>query len=149
MSDIHASLGLSQLLQIDSFIQRRQEITAQYDKAFEEMPAVQKQLDKAPWDSARHLYCLRFDLPALGVGRRFLYDAFQAENIGVNVHYLPVYRLPYYSARGYACDYCPVADDLYESILTIPLHCCLSDDDVTAVIHAAVKIVDWCLHHAC
>lgn len=144
MSDIQAALGSSQLKRLDQFAQRRRQIVAFYNEEFSSVPEVSFQYDPRPEETVRHLYCVRFDLDALGVSRRFIFDALRAEGIGVNVHYLPVYRLPYYRNRGYAEDACPQANAYYDQAVTLPLHCCMSDHDARDVVRAVHKVVDWC-----
>lgn len=144
LSDLQAALGISQLKRLPEFAARRQEIVAQYNEAFADIPEVSFQQDDHPDETTRHLYCLRFDLDALNVDRRFIFDALRAEGIGVNVHYLPVYRLPYYQHEGLACDDCVEADDYYGEAITLPLHCCMADSDVSDVIEAVNKVVGYC-----
>lgn len=142
LSDIQAALGVSQLERLPKFAKRRREIVARYDAAFSAIPEVRFQADPSPDETVRHLYCLEFDTEALGVSRRFIFDALRAEGIGVNVHYLPVYQLPYYERLGFAQDACPNANAFYERAITLPLHCCMSDGDVSDVITAVCKVVD-------
>lgn len=144
MSDMQAALGSSQLKRLPDFRARRQEIVRRYDEAFSQLPAVSYQKDPHPEETTRHLYCLRFDIDALGVDRRSIFDALRAEGLGVNVHYLPVYRLPYYEQLGFPVDSCPEANAYYEEAITLPLHCAMSDEDVENVIKAVQKVVDAC-----
>lgn len=144
LSDLQAALGVSQLKRLPEFTARRQEIVARYNDAFADIPEVSFQQDEYPDETTRHLYCLRFDLDALNVDRRFIFDALRAEGIGVNVHYLPVYRLPYYQHEGLACDDCTEADSYYSEAITLPLHCCMADSDVSDVIEAVNKVVASC-----
>lgn len=92
----------------------------------------------------RHLYCLKFDTEALGVTRRWIFDALRAENLGVNVHYLPVYLLPYYKDLGHGRGDSPNAEDYYDHCVTLPLHCGLSNEDAQLVVDAVTKVVEWC-----
>lgn len=142
LSDLQAALGISQLKRLPEFTARRQEIVAQYNKAFADVPEVSFQQDECPNETTRHLYCLRFDLDALNTTRRFIFDALRAEGIGVNVHYLPVYRLPYYQERGFSPQAHMEADAYYGETVTLPLHCCMSDEDVGDVVTAVHKLVD-------
>ncbi|WP_165055144.1 MULTISPECIES: UDP-4-amino-4,6-dideoxy-N-acetyl-beta-L-altrosamine transaminase [unclassified Adlercreutzia] len=144
MSDVQAALGTSQLRRLPEFSRRRREIVSFYDEAFAGIPEVTPQLDLDPRATTRHLYCVRFDLEVLNTTRRFVYDALRAENIGVNVHYLPVYRLPYYQDLGYDPGCCPEANRYYEEVVTLPLHCRLTDEDVADVVHAVEKVVAAC-----
>lgn len=144
ISDVEAALGASQMRRLLEFSRRRREIVAYYDREFSGIPEVSFQLDPTPDQTTRHLYVLRFDLEALGADRRFVFDALRAENIGVNVHYLPVYRLPYYADLSYDPGCCPEANRYYEEAVTLPLHCRLTDEDAAAVVHAVRKVVEWC-----
>ncbi|MGI6218213.1 MAG: UDP-4-amino-4,6-dideoxy-N-acetyl-beta-L-altrosamine transaminase [Coriobacteriales bacterium] len=145
ISDIEASLGISQLRRLEEFSRRRRELVSYYDHEFSQIPEVSFQFDAHPETTTRHLYVLRFDVASLGVSRRFIFDALRSENIGTNVHYLPVYRLPYYSELGYDRECCPEANRYYDECVTLPLHCCLSDEDARNVVRAVEKVVRWCL----
>lgn len=142
LSDLQAALGTSQLKKLPAFTRKRQEIVARYDEAFSSIPEVSFQLDERPHETTRHLYCLRFDTEALGVDRRFIFDALRAEGIGANVHYIPVYRLPYYQKLGYDFACCPEANRFYEQAVTLPLHCCMDDQDVEDVVDAVRKVIE-------
>ena len=144
MSDIQAALGSSQLKRLPAFQERRRAIVRRYNEAFSQIPEVSYQYDEHPDTTTRHLYCVRFDTDALGVDRRFIFDALHAEGLGVNVHYLPVYRLPYYREHGYAAGLCPEANAYYEQAVTLPLHCCMTGEDVDNVIDAVEKVVSYC-----
>lgn len=144
MSDIQAALGASQLARLLEFAARRRELVGHYERELAGITEVTPQLDPSPEATVRHLYCVRFDLEALGTTRRFVYDALRAENIGVNVHYLPVYRLPYYAGLGYDPGCCPEANAYYEECVTLPLHCAMSDGDAANVVAAVRKVVEAC-----
>ena len=66
-----------------------------------------------------------------------------AEGIGCNVHYIPVYRHPYYEHLGYEKGLCPKAEKLYSEMMSIPLYPAMTDKDVEDVIEAVTKIVDY------
>ena len=143
MTDIQATLLLSQLNKLDTFIARRKEIVRKYDAAFSEMPEIVVQKEIPESDTARHLYIIQLALEKLKAGRREIFDALQAENIGCNVHYIPVYYFPYYQDRGYKKGLCPNAERLYERIISIPLFYSMTDSDVEKVILAVKKVVDF------
>ena len=144
ISDIEASLGVSQMKRLDEFAKRRREIVAFYNEAFSKIPEVSFQVDPEPESCVRHLYCLKFNTESLGTTRRFIFDALRAENIGVNVHYLPVYLLPYYRDLGHKRGECPNAEDYYNHAVTLPLHCGLTNEDAQHVVDAVEKVVGWC-----
>gem|GEM_PF-4155817 len=87
------------------------------------------------------MYVLSLELDKLRVGRKEIFKALRAENIGVHVHYKPVYLHPYYQKLGYIRGLCPVAEKWYESTLTIPLFPKMTDDDVESVICGVRKVI--------
>ncbi|MBB6215734.1 UDP-4-amino-4,6-dideoxy-N-acetyl-beta-L-altrosamine transaminase [Anaerosolibacter carboniphilus] len=143
ITDIQCALGISQLERIDEFIKRRQEIVRKYNEAFAAIDGViiphQADFSNSSW----HLYILQFELDKFKVDRKELYDALQAENIGVNVHYIPVYYHPYYQKLGYKKGLCPNAERLYERIITLPLFPNMKNKDVEDVINAVKKVLDY------
>jgi perosamine synthetase len=144
ISDIEASLGVSQMKRLGEFGARRRELVAFYNEKFAQIPEVSFQIDPSPEGTVRHLYCLKFDTEALGTTRRFIFDALRAEGIGTNVHYLPVYLLPYYKDLGHGRGECLNAEDYYDHCVTLPLHCKLTDEDAQLVVDAVTKVVEWC-----
>lgn len=140
LTDIQCALALSQLKKLDRFSARRRELVSRYDAAFRALPEVYVQEENEGSDTVRHLYVLRLNLERLRCDRREFYDAMQAENIGVNVHYIPVYRFPYYQRLGYPKDLCPCAEAYYEGCLTLPLFYGMTDQDQRDVIDAVKKV---------
>lgn len=143
MTDIQCALALSQLRKLERFSARRRELVRQYDEAFSKMTEVIIQSEVEGSDTVRHLYILRLNLGRLTCGRKEFYDAMQAENIGVNVHYIPVYWFPYYRALGYQKGLCPNAEAYYESSMTLPLYYSMTDQDQEDVIRAVKKVVEY------
>lgn len=143
LTDFQAALGISQMKKLDWFISRRKEIVAKYNEAFKNLDGVILQKSADFSDTVNHLYVLKLDLPKLKVDRKEIFEAFIAENIGVHVHYIPVYWHPYYQKLGYKIGICPNAEDLYNSLLTVPLFPAMSDDDVNDVINGFYKIISY------
>jgi perosamine synthetase len=93
---------------------------------------------------AWHLYPVRLNLEGLSEGRADVFRALRAENIGVNVHYVPVHQHPYYRERFPAqsgAGVCPVAEDAYERLISLPMFHSMTDRDVEDVICAVHKVV--------
>ena len=67
----------------------------------------------------------------------------KAENIGVNVHYIPVYYQPYYEKLGYQRGICPETEALYDRIITLPLFPRMTDNDVEDVVNAVYKVINY------
>jgi UDP-4-amino-4,6-dideoxy-N-acetyl-beta-L-altrosamine transaminase len=143
MTDFQAALGSSQLKKLSLFSQRRKEIVSQYNAAFSQIPQLILQKEIPESNTTRHLYIIRLKSDALKVGRDVIYKALNAENIGLQVHYIPVYSHPYYQSLGYEKGLCPVAENLYEEIITIPLYYSLTEDDVKSVISAVIKVINY------
>lgn len=143
MTDFQAALGISQLRKLNQFSNRRKEIVNKYNQAFEKIPEITIQKEIKESDTTRHLYIIRLKSDKLKVGRDEIYKALNAENVGLQVHYIPVYFHPYYQELGYKRGLCPNAEALYEEIITIPLYYSLSDEDVDSVIEAVNKVIDY------
>lgn len=144
LTDIQAALGISQLAKLDRFIARRREIAKRYDEAFSKLPAVRLPQSAAEQRarSALHLYIALFDFKALKVTRTALMNRLKALGVGSQVHYIPVYRQPYYAAR-YAIDPLryPEAERYYEECLSLPIHPGLRDEDVEYVIQSVTRSI--------
>ncbi|WP_010097569.1 UDP-4-amino-4,6-dideoxy-N-acetyl-beta-L-altrosamine transaminase [Ornithinibacillus scapharcae] len=143
MTDIQAALGLSQLNRLDAFLLKRKTIANEYTKAFQSIKSVRVPMNLGDRESSWHLYVLRLDLTKLRVDRGTIYLALTEENIGVNVHYIPVYYHPYYRKLGYQKGLCPNAEKLYETIITLPLFPSMSQRDVDDVISAVQKVLGY------
>jgi perosamine synthetase len=142
LSDIGAALGLSQLRRLDGNLARRRRIVERYGAAFARLPEIRVPVERAEIRSAWHLYAVQLRPERLTAGRQEVFAALRAENVGVNVHYIPVYRHPYYRRRfGDQGGVCPVAEQAYESLLTLPLFHGMTDDDVEDVIAAVEKVI--------
>ena len=101
LTDFQAALLISQLNKLDKFDRRRKEIRGIYDKAFSDVKGLILQESIAESDTTEHLYILRIDPEKLKCTRREFFDALYAEGTCPQVHYIPVYRHPYYEKLGY------------------------------------------------
>lgn len=142
MTDIQAALLLSQLDKLPLFQKRRREIVKKYDEAFSQMPELFVQQEIPESDTTRHLYILRIVPEKLNIDRAGFFAALGAENICCNVHYIPVYYMPYYERLGYKRGLCPEAEKLYSEEMSLPLYYSLTDKDVDDVIAAVKKVVE-------
>ena len=143
ITDFQAALGISQLAKSEMFLAVRRRYAGIYNEAFKDLPGV-----IVPWQaeharSSWHLYVLQLELEKLKAGRKEIFEAMLAENIGVNVHYIPVYLHPYYQSHGYRPGLCPEAEKLYERMLTLPLFPGMTEGDVRDVIEAVSKVVTY------
>ncbi len=141
MTDFQAALGISQLGKLDLFSNRRKVIVNRYNEAFSEIPEIIIQKEIKESNTTRHLYIIRLKPDKLKAGRNEIYKALNAENVGLQVHYVPVYFHPYYQKLGYKKGLCPKAEALYEEIITIPLYYSMSNEDVESVIEAVKRVI--------
>ncbi|MBZ5599813.1 MAG: UDP-4-amino-4,6-dideoxy-N-acetyl-beta-L-altrosamine transaminase [Acidobacteriia bacterium] len=142
LTDIACALGLEQSKRLDANLARRRQIAARYASAFREMPGVVPPQVRSDVNPAWHLYPIRLGLQQLSAGRGEVFCALRAENIGVNVHYIPVHRHPYYRDRfGYQGGEYPVAEDAYERLISLPMFHGMTDADVEDVLHAVTKVI--------
>jgi|LSQX01.3.fsa_nt_gb UDP-4-amino-4,6-dideoxy-N-acetyl-beta-L-altrosamine transaminase len=143
LTDLQCALGLSQLRRLDEFIERRRSIARRYTEALSDEPGVITPYEPDYSNSGWHLYIIRLRPEHLRVGRKEVFEALRAENIGVNVHYIPVYLHPYYQKLGYKKGACPNAERLYDESITLPLFPKMSDQDVEDVINAVRKVLHY------
>jgi perosamine synthetase len=142
MPDIGCALGIGQLKRLDSNLARRREIAAEYADAFRELPGVMAPAIRADVNPAWHLYAIRLKLEKLAADRTQIFRALRAENIGVNVHYIPVHLHPYYRERfGFCGGEFPVAEDAYERLISLPMFHAMTGQDVKDVIAAVTKVL--------
>jgi perosamine synthetase len=143
ITDFQCALGLSQLQKLGEWLERRSQIAALYDRAFESVAAIRPLSVKPHVKHGYHLYVVRVVTSKVSATRAEIFSALRAENIGVNVHYVPVHLHPFYR-RQYrtAPGQCPVAEAAYEELITLPIFPGMSDEDAADVISAVRKVID-------
>ncbi|MCY8235934.1 UDP-4-amino-4,6-dideoxy-N-acetyl-beta-L-altrosamine transaminase [Bacillus inaquosorum] len=143
MTDIQASLGISQLKKVDDFIETRNHLARIYNEKLKTISHIHLPSQDAASTSSWHLYIINLKLDQLKGNRDDIFNAMQQENIGVNVHYIPVYLHPYYQRLGYQAGLCPNAENFYKGIITLPLFQSMNEKDADDVIKALKKVVDF------
>ena len=135
MTELQAALGLSQLNRLDTFIERRRDLADRYDAELAGLPLrLPQQMQGAR--SAWHLYVIRPQPGDSDLARQHVYDRLRGDGIGVNLHYIPVYRQPWYREMGFAPGYCPEAEAYYAEAISIPIFPAMTDDEQAQVISA-------------
>jgi len=143
LTDIACALGISQLEKLEANLARRRAIAARYARAFAELPEIIVPTVRDGVNPAWHLYPIRLKLEALSTGRAEIFRALRAENLGVNVHYVPVHQHPYYRERfGTRDGEYPVAEDAYERLISLPMFHAMTDQDVEDVTAALHKVIE-------
>lgn len=143
ITDFQAALIINQLSKIDRFANRRKEIVKKYNENFKNIEEIIIPYNIDESDTCNHLYVLRLNLDKLKCDRREFFDAMCAENIQPQIHYIPVYWFPYYQSLGFKNGECPIAEKVYNSIISLPLYPKMNDKDVDDVIHAVKKTVTY------
>lgn len=138
ITDFQCALGLSQLMKLQAWIGRRQAIAARYDRALAAIPGVRPLAVRPGISHAYHLYVVRIDA---AIGRDRVFQALRTLGIMANVHYIPVHLHPFYRRRfGTGPGLCPVAEEAYGEILSLPMFPALSDGDVDCVLEALEEV---------
>jgi perosamine synthetase len=142
LTDIASALGLQQLTKLEQNLARRRQIASRYDAAFRNLPELFRPQVCDAVKPAWHLYPVRLELEKLSVDRDQVVRALRAENIGVNVHYIPVHLHAYYRDRfGYSGGEYPVAESAYCRLISLPMFHGMNDEDVEDVIRAVEKVL--------
>jgi perosamine synthetase len=142
LTDIGCALGLQQIKKLEANLARRKKIAARYSDEFRYMAGLVPPQTRKDVSPAWHLYPIRLDLTKLAADRGKVFQALRAENIGVNVHYIPVHHHPYYRDRfGYGGGEYPVAEAAYECLISLPMFHSMTDGDVNDVVHALGKVL--------
>jgi perosamine synthetase len=143
LTDIACALGISQLKKLEANLARRRAIAACYTRAFREITSLIAPAVREGMKPAWHLYTIRLNLERLSAGRGEIFRALRGENLGVNVHYVPVHRHPYYRERfGYKGGEYPVAEDAYERLISLPMFHAMTDQDTEDVVAAVNKVLE-------
>ncbi len=144
LTDFQCALGLSQLKKVPAWTERRQHIAQLYNTAFASMKALRPLTVRKGVGHAYHLYVILLNPDALNASRDEIFKALRAENIGVNVHYIPVHLHPSYRKRfGTHEGMFPVAEDAFSRMITLPLFSGMTDADAKDVITAVQKVTSF------
>lgn len=130
MTDMQAALGVSQLQRLDLYVARRQALAARYSELLKELPVVTPYQNNDGY-SAWHLYVIRLQNRNK---HKSVFAYLRAHDIGVNLHYIPVYHHPYYKAMGFEESYCKEAENYYSEAISLPMYATLSEEDQDAVV---------------
>jgi len=138
MTDFQAALGLSQMRRLNEFVIKRQEVAKRYDQLLTNLPII------TPWQhedsySSYHLYLIKLASLEDKNEHRRVYNALHKDGILVNLHYIPVYRQPYYEKLGFKEGYCPEAEKYFSSTISIPIYTSLLDEQQDQVIESIQK----------
>ena len=139
ITDMQAALGISQLKKLDSFIKRRKEIALKYDKAF--LNSVVKPLYSFTKNSSYHLFVVKVDFSKLNISKVELFNKMREKNIGLQLHYIPINKQPYYKSLGYGNEDTPIMNIYYDECFSLPMYSSLSNEEQEYVIKTLFEIL--------
>jgi UDP-4-amino-4,6-dideoxy-N-acetyl-beta-L-altrosamine transaminase len=139
--DVLCALGIEQLKRLDTFVERRNYIANKYNEAFQLHDNLLTYVKNNHY-SAYHIYVIKLNLENLKVDRDTIFKELKSNGIGVNVHYMPIYLHPYYQSLGYEKGLCPVSENVYNRIITLPMFPLLKDEDIEKVIIRTLNILN-------
>ena len=140
ITDIQCALGLSQLKKLDSFVESRRKIAKTYDEIFEDNPYFDVVIEKENRESAYHLYPILLK-DQFVKDKKEIFAKLRANGLGVQVHYIPVYKQPYYQNIGFEEGLCPVCEDFYAREISIPMYPTLTDEDIEFVKNTIYRVI--------
>lgn len=138
LSDLQCALGISQLKKLDRFVARRREIAARYDEAFREVPQIITPKQSPDGKNSWHLYVIQVE----GVDRAAVFQSLRDAGIGVNVHYIPLYKHPDYRNNGYGDVRLPNAEKYYSRCISLPMYPLLTEEEQEYVIQKVIGAVN-------
>jgi UDP-4-amino-4,6-dideoxy-N-acetyl-beta-L-altrosamine transaminase len=135
MTELQAALGVSQTERLNRYVIRRHELARRYDDLLAQLPIT------TPWQhpdgySGLHLYVIRLQLDKISRSHREVFDSLRKQGIGVNLHYIPVHRQPYYERMGFKDGDFPEAESYYREAISLPMFATLTDMQQYAVVSA-------------
>jgi len=142
ITDIQAALGASQMRRLNEFVSKRHEIASRYNDKLSHLPVISPFQSKVNY-SAYHLYVIRLELTKINKTHKEVFELLREKGIGVNLHYMPVYKQPYYEAIGYLENDFPNANAYYSEAISLPIYPGLSfaeQDKVIEALTAALSV---------
>mgnify|MGYP000635696914 CR=1 FL=1 len=139
ITDIQCALGLSQLKKLPNFVERRFEIAQYYDNSFES--TIVKPLYKFDGNSSYHLYVVQVDFSKSKITKEELFISLREKNIGIQLHYIPINKQPYYKSLGYGGEDTPKMDKYYNECFSLPMYPKLSNNEQQYVIDTLLDVL--------
>ncbi len=140
LTEIQAALGLSQLERLNKFIEQRKQISKQYINELDGLPIDLPRIDEY-CQSSWHLFIIKLNLEKMSKSHTQIFSELRASGLGVNLHYIPIYRQPYYQNLGFKVGYCPVAEDYYSRAISIPIFHGMTEQDQKQVTSVVARVL--------
>jgi UDP-4-amino-4,6-dideoxy-N-acetyl-beta-L-altrosamine transaminase len=140
MTDMQAALGVSQMERLDQFVERRHELAQRYNELLGDLPLILPRQHSDAY-SGLHLYIIRLQLDKIDKTHSEVFDLLRAQQIGINLHYIPVHMQPYYQAMGFLEGDFPEAEKYYCEAISIPMFPGMTEKQQSRVCGALKKVL--------
>ena len=140
ITDIQCALGISQLKKLPGFINKRLNIAKKYDDSFKN--TIIEPLYYFDKKSSYHLYVVKVDFKKVNINRIELFNKFKERDIGIQLHYIPINKQPYYKKLGYGNETTPVMDDYYSKCFSLPMYASLRDEEQNYIINTLMDLLN-------
>jgi UDP-4-amino-4,6-dideoxy-N-acetyl-beta-L-altrosamine transaminase len=140
MSEMQAALGVSQMTRLHDFVAKRNELAAGYDDLLKSLPLITPMQINDSY-SGRHLYVIRLKLDEISFSHKEIFDKLRKNDIGVNLHYIPVHTQPYYKKLGFEQGQFPIAESYYRDAISIPLFHVMTNEQQNEVVKVLSKVL--------
>ncbi|MEY8198158.1 MAG: UDP-4-amino-4,6-dideoxy-N-acetyl-beta-L-altrosamine transaminase [Colwellia sp.] len=141
LTDIQAALGLSQMDRLGEFIEDRKIIANNYLDELHHLP-IDLPIKDVKCQSSWHLFIIKLRIENTSKTRHQVFNELRKRGVGVNLHYIPIYKQPYYQKMGFDSQYCVTAEDYYKAAISIPIYHGLSGFDQNSVIKAVCEVLE-------
>ena len=132
-------MGYSQLKRLNSFLIRRHDIARKYDKMLDDVPIIKPFQERFNY-SAFHLYVVRSHPTKANIGQLQVFRELHKKNVMVNLHYIPIYKHPFYQNQGFEYDYCPEAERYYSEAMSLPMFPNLTEEQIDYTANTLKKV---------
>jgi len=140
MTELQAALGVSQMQRLDEFVVLRHKYRDRYDELLKNLPIIVPYQDLDNY-SALHLYPIKIQTDKIKTTRKEIFEALRKNDIGVNVHYIPVHTQPYYEDMGFKKGDFPNTENYYENAISLPLFHAMTFEQQDQVVAALEKVL--------
>ena len=140
ITDIQAALGISQMDRLDEYVEQRNIHADRYDSLLKDLPIQTPYQDQLNY-SSRHLYVIRLKLDKISLTHKEVFESLRKNNIGVQLHYIPVPIQPYYSNMGFSMKEFPNSNAYYQEAISIPMFPTMTIEQQDTVISNIKKIL--------
>ena len=140
LTDIACALGISQLKRLDDFLDKRRAIAKRYCEILEKYDFI-KQIYDFTQESAYHLFVVNINFDKFNIDKKEFVLKMKEKNIGLQFHYIPINKQPYYKNLGYGDENTPIMDKYYKEAISLPLYSTLTNEEQDYVISSILEVL--------